>query len=134
MLRIVLGGLFVYAATPKLADPLSFADKVRNFRIIEDPWVAWAAMGLPVFELLVGLCVLLRVLYPGALTGIIAMLCAFIPALVSLLVRGIEEDCGCLSAKLTPDLQILVDLGLLAIAATLLWMWRRNERKGGATC
>ena len=134
LLRLALGGLFVYAAIPKLIDPLNFADKVRNFRLIGDPWVAWSAMGLPVLELAVGLCVLLRVLYPGALIVISGMLAVFIPALVSLLVRGIDEDCGCLSAKLTPDLQILVDVALLAIAVTLLWMWRKGERRDRATC
>ena len=132
LFRIALGGLFVYAALPKLADPMSFADKVRNFRLIDDPWVAWAAMGLPVLELLVGICILLRVLYPGALITVVGMLVAFIPALASLLVRGIEKDCGCLSAKLTPDLQILVDVGLLGIAAVLLWIWRVKARAAQA--
>jgi uncharacterized membrane protein YphA (DoxX/SURF4 family) len=132
LLRLAVGGLFVYAALPKLADPLSFSDKVRNFRIIDDPWVAWAAMGLPVLELTVGLCVLLRVLYPGALTAIVAMLVAFIPALASLIVRGIEEDCGCLSAKLTPDLQILVDALLLGITIVLILMWRKEQRALGS--
>ena len=131
LFRIALGGLFVYASLPKLGNPLSFADKIRNFRIIDDPWVAWVAMGLPVLELLVGVCILLRILYPGALLVTIGMMLAFIPALASLLVRGIEEDCGCLSAKLTPDLQILVDIGLLAIALFLLWLWRRSRKALG---
>jgi uncharacterized membrane protein YphA (DoxX/SURF4 family) len=133
LLRLAVGGLFVYAALPKLADPLSFSDKVRNFRIIDDPWVAWAAMGLPVLELAVGLCLLLRVLYPGALAAIVAMLVAFIPALASLIVRGIEEDCGCLSAKLTPDLQILVDALLLGITIVLILMWRKEQRVLGSS-
>ena len=126
LLRIVLGGFFIYAALPKLADPLSFSDQVRNYRIIDDPWVALVAMGLPVLELLAGACVVLRVFYPGALVAIAAMLCGFIPALASLLVRGIEGECGCLSAGFTPDIQILIDIALLAMALVLLWILRRK--------
>ncbi len=130
-LRLVLGGFFVFAAVPKLLDPLAFSESVRAYRILDDPWNAWVAMGLPVFELVAGAAVIFRVLYPGAVIALAGMLCAFIPALASLLWRGIAEECGCLGKGFPPDVQILIDVVLLGIAAALLWMGRRRAPAAG---
>ena len=54
------GGLFVYAGFLKLwgLGPMSFANDIRSFHILADPWVAWLAMSLPWLEIFCGLAVI----------------------------------------------------------------------------
>ena len=133
LLRMIVALVFVDSGWSKLGDPLRFSDTVRNYRVLDDPWVAWVAMGLPPFLLVVGLCVLFRLAYPGCVIAAALSLIAFVAALTSLLARGIDIDCGCLSFKFPISVQIGIDLALIAICAVLMAMWRRAERtaRGG---
>ncbi len=127
LLRLVVGGVFVASSWPKLQDPVDFSGKVRGYQILDDPWVAWAAMALPVFLLVVGGCLIARVLYPGAIVAAAGVLAIFVGALSSLLVRGLDVECGCLSLELPTSLQILLDVFLIAACAALGWMWLRGR-------
>ena len=97
-ISLVLAGVFIYAGLDKLRDPLQFADSVAAFGMLPNALVTPFALGLPVFEVLCGLMVLLppiRRIAALALTLVIAM---FIVALVSALARGLTLDCGCFGA------------------------------------
>lgn len=124
LLRLILGGVFVFAAWGKLADPGVFSLAVRNYQLLGDPWVAWVAMGLPVLELVLGGCLIARVLYRGSLVATLLLLIGFVGALVSLMWRGIDVECGCLGMGFEPEVQIALDLVMLTITAVLLRCWR----------
>jgi putative oxidoreductase len=126
LLRVILGGVFVFAAWGKLADPGVFSLAVRNYQILGDPWVAWVAMGLPVLELILGVSLIARVLYPGCIVAALLLLIGFVGALLSLMLRGIDVECGCLGAGLVPEMQIFLDLIMIVMAAVLLRCWRGN--------
>jgi uncharacterized membrane protein YphA (DoxX/SURF4 family) len=93
--RLVLGGVFIYAAYDKLGDPRAFADAIDNYRLVPDGLVNTVAVTLPWIEVAVGACLLLGVLAPGA--GLLAgcLLAVFTFALVSALARGLDIRCGC---------------------------------------
>lgn len=128
LLRIVLGGILVLAGWEKIKDPGLFSLDVRNYQILSDPWNAWAAMALPPFEIIAGCSILLRVLYLGSLVAVGVVLLGFIAALTSLLVRKLDIECGCLGFSFPLQIQILIDVALIAIVVVLLWMARRATR------
>ncbi|MCP4847998.1 MAG: hypothetical protein GY899_08645 [Verrucomicrobiaceae bacterium] len=129
-LRILLGGVFCVAGAWKIDDPMLFESIIRNYRILGDPWIAWVAMFMPPFELIAGVCVILRLLYPGCVIVLGGSLVFFMLALASLLIRGIDTECGCLGITTTIQLQLLIDCGLCAVACVLLCAWRNAEGRG----
>ena len=124
--RLLLGGVFLIAGAGKIIDPQIFESTLRNYQILEDPWIAWGAMALPPFELIAGGCVILRLLYPGCIIALAMAVIGFIAALISLLVRDIDIECGCLGIVTTLQLQLLIDVFLIALSVLLLWFWRKS--------
>ena len=126
LLRLILGGIFVYAGLTKVMNPGDFAKDILHYHLI--PWPAAAAalaVYLPWFEIFCGLGILLRRLYDGALMAVSGMMLVFTGALASAWFRGLDIACGCFG-KTKVDIQthfpalMARDLTLLAIAVVLL--------------
>ena len=126
LFRIVFGGVFCIAGAMKMTDLLAFEAAIRNYRLLGDPYVAWAAMSIPPLEIIAGSAVILRILYPGCIIVLCGALTVFIGSLISLLVRGIDTECGCLGIRTTIEVQLAIDCLLAALGALLLWMWRKK--------
>src|SRR5436190_11835320 len=92
MLRMALGALFVWSGWLKLGDLNKFFFSVRNFHILEDPWAAWLAMGLPWLEMAAGAALVLGVCVEGGLTVIVGMLGVFLWALISAWQRNLDVN------------------------------------------
>jgi uncharacterized membrane protein YphA (DoxX/SURF4 family) len=129
--RLLLGGVFLIAGAGKIVDPQIFESTIRNYQILEDPWIAWMAMALPPFELIAGGCVILRLLYPGCVIALVLATIGFIAALISLLVRDIDIECGCLGIVTTLQLQLFIDGALIAASLVLLFFWLRSRHEKG---
>lgn len=98
VLRIFLGAVFLYASYEKILRPDAFALAVYNYRILPDAAVNLVALGMPWFELLLGLCLVFGLWLPGATVAGTALLMFFFGALVFNQIRGIDIHCGCFSA------------------------------------
>jgi putative oxidoreductase len=126
LLRLVVGGVFIYAGALKAWDTQGFATDIRHYSII--PWsdaILLLAVYLPWVELFAGLAVVTRRLYLGGLIAIAGLMLIFIGALTSAWVRGLDISCGCFGkekeAIRTNFPQMLArDLGLLGSAVILL--------------
>lgn len=128
--RLLLGGLFLYAGVLKALDPAAFAGVVAAYRIL--PYVGnhLVAATLPYVEIVAALLLLAdrrvrpAALLLGALTGI------FMLALATVLLRGLEVDCGCFGAagRTTPGAALLRDAALLPLAAAVYLLRGRQER------
>lgn len=133
VVRIILGGLFVYAGVRKVIDPIGFLEAIRSFRILQDPWAAWVAMGLPWLEIAAGLGLVCGKFYQGALLVINALLVVFLGGILSAWARGLDIDCGCFGSS-KAEVQywdiVLRDLVMLA-AGAWLW-WCASKRKPAA--
>ena len=102
-------------AEGKLIDPQQFVFHVRALQLMDDPWNAWVAMGLPWLECLTGIALLLPWTGLGGTISAATMLAIFIAALSSVRARGLEVDCGCFGGPAaTSDLTF-------AIASRVLW-------------
>ncbi len=123
MLRVALGGLFVWTGWEKVQEPITFLNNIRSFHLLPDPYAAWVAMGLPWLEVFAGAALILGVCVEGGLAMIAGMLVVFLWAILYSMQRGLDINCGCFGgADDTSDFTELItrDVTLLVVALGLL--------------
>ena len=122
--RLLLAGVFISAALPKIQDPLAFAVSIDGYRIISGSWAMAAATALPWVELVIAIGLLtpwLRRASAGIIAGLLAL---FISLHVSAWMRGLNINCGCFgSSAESPDYVWLI-LRNLALLITTLFILR----------
>jgi hypothetical protein len=94
-LRLLLGGVFVYAAWSKVLHPQQFAIAVRAYEIVPVPVSNLFALCLSWSELIAGSLIILGIFPRQAAGAILLMLSMFTIALATVLIRGMVIDCGC---------------------------------------
>ncbi|MDI6697397.1 MAG: MauE/DoxX family redox-associated membrane protein [Candidatus Saccharicenans sp.] len=115
LLRLVVGGVFIWAAVTKIADPLSFAQDVRNYRLVGQSLSFVTAIILPWVELVAGIFLVIGI-FPRSSALVISGLLVFFIILVAVtMLRGIDVECGCFGT-----FSRKADLGL--ILEDLLWL------------
>jgi len=133
ILRVGLGGLFVVSGVLKLASIGAFEEAMGAYGLVPEWGLPAAAVGLSVFELVVGLGLVADV--RGALACVTGLLVLFIGVLLYGMYLGLDVDCGCLGPA-DPESYMdaglgavaLRDVGLLINCAYLYW-WRREEKR-----
>jgi len=93
--RLLVAGVFLVAAIPKLQDPLTFAEDIQNYDAFPDFSAHFLAAMVPILELLAALALFIPRVRDGAVAIIAALDVAFIALIASVLVRGIDIRCGC---------------------------------------
>jgi uncharacterized membrane protein YphA (DoxX/SURF4 family) len=93
--RIAFGLLFLWASSSKILDPLAFLSNVYQYQILPVPVAQVFAVVLPWTELLLGACLVSGFFPWGAWFTCIGMFLMFSVAHASIIVRGMEIDCGC---------------------------------------
>ncbi len=152
-IRIVLGLMFVYMGTNKLADPIVFMKAIRQYHMLPDSpgiYLNLAAIVLPWMEVFAGTALLLGLHIRGAALALIIMLGAFTPAvyLRALEVQretpqsffDIKFDCGCGTGLEVIWSKLLINIGLVILSiGALLSLSQRYclsmlfERRGAPT-
>jgi uncharacterized membrane protein YphA (DoxX/SURF4 family) len=98
LLRLVLGGFFVYASLDKIWDPSAFARIVYQWQVVGPVPSNLVAVTLPWIELLAGVLLLAGVWKRESALVIALLLVVFLVAAASVMARGIDvENCGCVS-------------------------------------
>jgi uncharacterized membrane protein YphA (DoxX/SURF4 family) len=131
ILRIALGGIFVYAAWVKLSLPWQlFAMSIDSYQLLPPGPVEFLARTLPWFELALGLVVMwgkwLRFTSP-ILAG---LLLVFFSLIVRAALKGQEISCGCFGPGETISWKTMLrDGSMLAGAIALtVFAWLRPRR------
>ena len=127
--RVVVGVVWVVAGALKLPDPNENVRAVRAYRLLPESVVPVVGHGLPVLEILVGLCLLLGLLTRVAAVVSAVLLVAFVVGITSAWARGLSIDCGCFGGGAGPaenaqaeyPWDLARDLGLLLLSGWLLW-------------
>lgn len=93
--RLTVTAVFVYAAIPKLLDPVAFADDIANYQAF--PYWSWnlIAVFVPMLELLGALALLTGVARRGAVAVLAVLDVAFIVLIGTVIFRDIDLSCGC---------------------------------------
>jgi putative oxidoreductase len=112
-LRLMLGGVFVYAGLVKMRFPQAFADGVAAYRILPGDWVNGFALTLPPFEVMLGVWLIIGWRLRSAAFCAAVTLLVFLSAIASAHVRGLKVDCACFGAA---DPRNPTNYGLLALA------------------
>jgi uncharacterized membrane protein YphA (DoxX/SURF4 family) len=104
VLRVLLGGFFVYASLDKIASPAAFARIVYQWQVSGPVLSNLVAVTLPWIELVAGTLLVLGVWRREAALVIALLLVVFLGSATSVLARGIDvENCGCTSLAKTED-------------------------------
>jgi putative oxidoreductase len=128
-LRIVLGGVFLYAGGLKITDPAAFAGSVAAYKLIPTFGNYLVAATLPWVEVLCGLLLITGYRVRAGATLILLMNLVFVVALTSAIIRGLDIDCGCFrqgGPKTSPWIALLRDLAFIAGIVVLLWLDKRR--------
>lgn len=129
-LRLVLALIFVAAAPQKILAPGDFAVSVASYLILPDVLVNFTALTLPWLEMIVAILLVCRAWTGPALLLANAMLLAFLAAVTSAYVRGIDLNCGCFSSAPTASedmvFYIVRDVVFVALGLTAAWLHRRG--------
>jgi putative oxidoreductase len=139
--RVVLGGIFVYAAYAKLhfggAWHLSdyqffFAMAINSYNMLSLPVVQVMARVLPWLELVLGTLLILGVGLRWVSAAITVLLLVFMAALTRAAMLGLQINCGCFGySSQKPTTELFHDSGLLilGLAVTVGAFLTRRARR-----
>lgn len=123
-LRLVLGGVFIYASVYKVAEPEEFARSIYNYRMLPEETINLMAIIMPWLELICGILIIIGAFVRGSAALIGLMLLVFIIAISSALARGLDISCGCFKVgdggRLVGLKTLIEDILMVAAVAVIL--------------
>lgn len=128
--RLIVAGVFLYAAFPKIIDPAAFAGDIANYRVPHWMWNASAAV-VPILELFGALLLLHPRRWRAGALILGALTLVFLVLIYSVIARDIDIACGCFgqgeeASRVGWDLFVR-DLGLLALVG-VAYLPRRSQK------
>ena len=94
-LRLIVGGLFIYAALEKVTHPAGFTMAVRGYKLIPFSLSNLFAICVSWSETVAATMLILGIFTRKAAGAIFLLLIMFTAAISTVLVRGMVIDCGC---------------------------------------
>ena len=121
-IRLVLGGIFVWAGTAKLVQTSSFVETVAAFDMLPAGWVVPFALSVIWIELITGGLLLLDIWPRSNALVVLVLLVIFSAALGINMYHGNDVTCGCFGGDGEASLawSLLRDVLLAGGAAVLL--------------
>ncbi|RNL78743.1 DoxX family protein [Nocardioides marmorisolisilvae] len=128
LLRLVVGGIWIWAGLLKIGDPASSVTAVRAYQLLPYDLAETVGHLLPVLELTVGIVLVLGLItrVSGGVSALLQI--AFIIGISSVWARGISINCGCFGdGGADPNAishypwEIARDVALLLASAYLAW-------------
>ncbi len=95
VLRLAIGGLFIYSSWDKLQDPAVFAVVVSRYDMLPGRVLGFFAAVMPAAEFVAGAFLAFTPWRREAATAVCVLLAMFLIALVQALARGLDISCGC---------------------------------------
>lgn len=132
LLRVILGGLFIYASIYKIGAPGAFAHQIYNYRILPTWAINPVAITLPWLQLFCGLALIFNRGVKGASLWLAVMVGVFQIALASALIRGLNISCGCFKSGGSPATWLTFGRDFLLFLATLVQLWRATRKTSAA--
>lgn len=128
VLSLAFGALFIWSGIGKVKDPMSFADAIRNYRIVGDPIAPALAHFIPWLEIFAGLGTMIERTRQGAVALLTLLVLIFTLGIISAWLRGLDIACGCFGSEEAMDYPVKVAQNLALIAwGGFLW-WRSGNK------
>lgn len=131
LVRLVLGGLLLYASTGKLVHAEEFSTAIANYRMLPSSLIFVGSLVFPWLEFVLGV-LLITGFWRSTVTLLTACLfLVFTLGVAQALARGIDISCGCFSLSGTGEkigsLTLLRNLSLFAMS-----LWIMSSPAGAA--
>lgn len=133
LIRLGIGGMFIFASVDKIANPKAFAVLIAQYRFLPENLINLWALVLPQFEFWFGLALIATPFVRECTLVILGLFASFITALIWALALELDIVCGCFSTDLVSGAQSSSEAWTALIRDfVLLWptIWlltRRNE-------
>ncbi len=130
VLRVLLGGMFVYSGLSKLFDLEYFAGIINAFGLLPHILAYPAGVAIVVGELVLGLGLILN--RKGCLGGILVMLLGFMAVAGYAIYMGYDIDCGCFgpgdpeAAAFSQLRMVMYRDAVMVIGIAYLYLWRHK--------
>ena|SRR5687767_13377907 len=125
-IKLILGGVLLYAGAMKLIDPTGFAEEIANYRFLSE-LAPLLSIVLPPIEIALGATLILARLkspwLPAAALGSALLMVIFAIAVTQAVLRGIDTSCGCFGAESGPITWFTV-LRVIGLGAASGWLIR----------
>jgi uncharacterized membrane protein YphA (DoxX/SURF4 family) len=98
MARIILGAIFIAASMEKIGTPWDFGRAIYVYQFLVGPFaylISPLAIIIPALELVCGTMLVLNKFVRPAAVVILGLNAIFIIAILSVIARGLDIDCGC---------------------------------------
>lgn len=128
LLRLFLGGLFIYSAWHKIADPITFMIKVSEYEILPPSWEEPFAYVLPWVMAVSGVLLAAGFLTRGAGLLQALMLASFLLAIGVNVYRERVLGCGCFSEEGHQVGFLLLGQDFLLLMLSSYLIWRGGRR------
>lgn len=124
VVRVLVGGYVMFAAVPKIADPLAFATSIGHYELLPSAAVNAFALVIPWLEVLVGTALVLglRLRTSAILTGVLILV--FTTAVAWAVLHNLQIDCGCFGSQGGEDVswsKVLKNLAMVAGCGLIVW-------------
>ena len=130
--RLLIGGLYIYAAWYKIVVPAEFAKAIWFYHIMPGNLINLMALILSWLEMLLGIGLILGIWFRGSAFWATALMMIFIAALTSAVMRNLSIDCGCFKSSaagantaretLYRDLALMIPCLQLLFTKSRRWM------------
>ncbi len=123
VVALLFGALFIWSGVAKLKDPITFADNVRNFQVIGDPFAPAVALFLPWVEVFAGIALMSGRFAKGGSFIIMGLMVFFTLLMGISWMRGLDITCGCFGDNdiVNYPVKMMQNIILLAIGFALWW-------------
>jgi uncharacterized membrane protein YphA (DoxX/SURF4 family) len=122
ILRVIAGGVFIYAGVLKALAPQEFADNIAAYQLLPVAFINLLTLSLPVFEIITGLMLITGFQLRIAAFSALVLSMVFGVALGSALARGLKIDCGCFGSGSPSTLKTWFSLGRDALLGGVAWL------------
>ncbi len=128
VLRLFLGGLFLYSSLQKVQHPDQFAVAVRAYKMLPLGLTSLFALAIAWGEAVAGILLIVGLFTRQAAGAVFLLLASFTIAIVSTQVRGMVVDCGCFSNEggHGADYTLVVRNLFLLTAAAMVMLFDRG--------
>jgi len=138
VVRLVIACLFLFSGTAKLhwvslgsetLDPLTFARAIHAFEMLHNDMIPFATYAFPWIEILCAGALLLGVWTKGAAMVINMLLVVFCLAMLTVISRRMEAECGCFGQFLGTEVGwIAIGRNVFLLAMTTFVVWKGPGR------
>jgi uncharacterized membrane protein YphA (DoxX/SURF4 family) len=97
LLRLVLGGILIYASVGKIMAPEQFAHAIFNYKFFPSKSVNLLALVVPWLEFTVGVFLMAGIFEWVSVTVYNGLMAVFMTLIAISLARGLNISCGCFS-------------------------------------